>query len=206
MKLNYLKFMENAKKMVKNVTTRPVLKGVHHDNDGNLTVTDSHRLYHVKNMNAPKDVVIHAETGDDITGEHGAYPNVNNLVKMHEHDEPLAQIMLNELRDVARKLKAMQQLAVAEGLKKDDVRVTINHTSLDLDNVETVSASLKLTSVGESEKVTFKLQYIIELVEFFDDMKMNDLVINIFDTHKPIRVTSSTSENILAIVMPIRHY
>src|SRR5690625_5012844 len=123
MKVNYKKFSKHAEKMIKaaKLKSRPVLNGINHDKDGNLTVTDSHRLYHATNVNAPKDVILHAITGEEIDA--GTYPDTERLIPLK--DDASHVITFNDIKTFIKLMKSMQQAGMIDGAKKNEV-----HSSL----------------------------------------------------------------------------
>ena len=199
-KVNYLKFMENAKKVAKTVKGRPILKGVEHREDGTLTVTDSHRLYRAYNVNAPKNTIIHAETGEVL--DLGNYPNTDNLITS---DEPIATIDFSDLKAIIKKLKAIQSVGVANGLKKDSTIVTIENgvISLDTENPDDIQASISYTSTNEM-KIYLSLQYFIEIFEFFESMNCDQLTLQYYSPYKPLKFISKHNDNLVAILLGVR--
>src|SRR5690625_353191 len=117
MKINYKQFTKHAEKVAKAVSEqRPILKGIHHDDKGTITVTDSHRLYQAKNVNAPKNAVLCAISGDELDG---TYPNTDRLIP--NIDDADSVLVIDDVKQTLAVLKAMLAAGRAGGGKKDEV-------------------------------------------------------------------------------------
>lgn len=210
MKVNYKKFSKHAEKMVKSagkrLEARPILQGIFHDSEGNLAVTDAHRMYYAREVNAPKGVVLHAITGAPI--ESGTYPNIGNLLPQ---DEPKHTLLIDELGVFVKALKAMQQTAVATGEKKDEALLSLKGESIELEtpkDYEHISFSYKVDSrnnvTAKEIDLLLNLSYLLEALEMMLDMGVNFIEIDYYGKIRPLSITPAYSDQIQAIILPVR--
>lgn len=213
MNINYKVFLKHAEKVAKTAQEgRHMLKGIHHDDKGTVTVTDSHRLYQAYNLNAPKNAVLHAITGEDIT-ENGAYPNVSRLVPETDPEEGI-RLTITDMKKFISLLKAMQTVAQAEGHKKDEALIQLTKDGISLyfseeDKKDRYTFEYKPDFTRILSETTVKIvigtQLLIELAEFFKDIKAKEMNIFMKSDHQPLYIRPETDE-VKAIIAPIRTY
>lgn len=194
MRINYKMFMKHAEKMVKgSKINRPVLEGIHHDDQGTVTVTDSFRLYKAYDLKAPTNTVIHAITGDDITESVGNYPNTDRLVP--DKDDAKLVAYTDKPKQLLATLKAMKSIATSFGYKKNQADVKLVNEVIEFHAKDKpVDVSFKLEGVPTDEDITslFDLDFMIEAMDFIDDTKANKVYIHVFDGTKPILISTHT--------------
>ena len=212
MNINYKIFLKHAEKVAKTAhESRPILKGIHHDDKGTVTVTDSHRLYQAYNLNAPKSAVLHAITGEDIT-ENGAYPNVSRLVPETDLEEGI-RLTITDMKKFISLLKAMQTVAQAEGYKKDEALIKLTKNGITLyfqedDKKERYTFVCKpdftriLSEMDEEVETVIKTQMMIELAEFFKDIKVKEMNIFVKLHHQTLYIRPENDE-VKAIIAPV---
>lgn len=218
LKINYKKFMKHAEKVAKakHLTARPVLQGIHHDDKGTLTVTDSHRLLQVRNVNAPKNAVLHAVTGEPIDGN---YPNVSRLIP-NLGDEKAA-MELSGLKALIKLFKAYQTAATYSGAKKDDVGIRAKDSQLKMDILRQGSSDYQLggaamtyqadsISVEGEIQASFNAGYFIEALEFMEDLGADSVEIHFHGNNRPFivypKIGGKLEEDALALILPVREY
>lgn len=204
LKINYKKFMKHAEKVTKGLPdTRPILKGVNHDDNGTLTVTDSHRLYQAHNVNAPKNAVLDAVTGEPIEGN---YPDTYRLIPYK--DDAKATLYIPDVGVLVKVLKSMQQAAMVGGIKKGNTFLTINRDGIKVDTMEeiTFTFNLPVDNPDELEETTISLQYVLEAFEMLADMGAIDATLYWYGVTKPLTINPEGSDDILALILPVRKY
>src|SRR5690625_232569 len=81
MNKEYKTFMTHAKRITRNsaklYSDREVLQGVFHRENGSLVVTDSHRLYLIKDVYEGEEKLINPNNNMKINGN---YPEINRLL------------------------------------------------------------------------------------------------------------------------------
>lgn len=212
MRVNYKNFMKHAEKVTKGVgASRPILEGVEHKDDGTLTVTDSHRLYRAYNVNAPSNAVINPTTGEEIDA--GTYPDTDRIIP--DFNNAGRTYGVRDHKTVIATLKAMKQVAVAEGIKYENARIKIRngHMELAMDasklNIEVSYPLLPFNGTEEIE-VLVSLKYMLETFEMFQDIATKQFTgytyIDLTHKHKPIGLRLEGCEDLTAIILPCREY
>lgn len=208
MKINYLQFMKHAAKVTKQVDSRPILAGVNHTEEGDLVCTDSHRLYKVHHslVNAPKNVVINPETGEEVN--FGNYPNTDSLIPHLE--EATAKAKITDLNKAIKLLKAMQQAGMAEGEKKDSITVSYDDTGsikLDLEKETTVFFGFHIENlIPMKDKIIFSLTYLLEALEMMQAQKVQFVNLYFYGNDRAFLITPDFTDKLLAMILPIRRF
>lgn len=208
-KVNYRKFTKHAEKVAKgkHLTSRPILQGIHHDEDGNLTVTDSHRLYYAKNVNAPRNVTLHAVTGEEL--DLGTYPDATRIIP--DISSARDTLTIPDAKQAVAVLKAMQAAGVASGIKKDEVRLDItpgeHASSLSLCS-EAVTFEYEVTSATRSAEARpcLSVAYMLEAIDMMADLGATSLDVHLYSSERPIfiTVTGDKDASLSAVILPIR--
>ena len=210
-KVNYRKFTKHAEKVAKgkHLSARPILQGIHHDEDGNLAVTDSHRLYYAKNVNAPRNVILHAVTGEEI--DLGNYPDVSRIIP--DIESAIDVLTITDAKQAVAVLKAMQAAGVATGTKKDEVRLDISTgegdgtASLSLCS-DAVTFDYEVINAGTPSCASPRLSvaYMLEAIDMMSDMGAKSLDVRLYGTNRPILITESgdMDATLSAVILPLR--
>lgn len=203
-KVNYKQFMKHAEKVAKSASNaRPILKGVNHSDNGTLTVTDSRRIYQAHNVNAPKNVILDAITGDEITA--GNYPKVADIIPNDSDADKTYAIDTKELKAV---LKAMQPVGRVDGTKTTDIEIKLFDDSLQLVNKAGIDFSYNIGEpLGHNETETnllFNMEFLLEAVELMDDIKAPEIEIRYYGNLRPFTIKPVGSNEIVALIMPMR--
>lgn len=189
----YRTFMKHAEKVTKNHTTktRPMLQGVKHYEDGSLAVTDSHRLYYAQAMHEKGDCLL-SPSGKVIDEK---YPDIFRLIP-----EVDAEVEL--------------QFTVAELLKAADIMLTASKISHDPGmefskdilsiNGPEIQASYQLPHATDVE-FSSNPRYWLDALNLFKALKYKDLILRVYDQHRPFTFTSK-DEKLLALILPMRRY
>lgn len=205
MKINYKKFSKHAEKVTKNACkSRPILKGIHHDDKGTLSVTDSFRLYQARNVNAPRNVVLDGVTGEEIEGK---FPDVERLLPDPEEGELLYDY---DTKRLLATLKAMQHAGRVDGTKRDAIYLDLdgNTIRLGVDEGTPITFEYKLHSDDPTNerRMRFSLMLFLEAVEMFADMGIEELEIRYYGANRPFTIEPVRSDDLTALIVPIRRY
>lgn len=199
--VNYKKFIKHAEKVAKTVPkSRPILKGVEHREDGTLTVTDSYRLYRAYNVNAPRNVVLDAVSGEELNG--GSYPEVDRVIPDINSSRAVLKGNTPQILGI---IKAMIQAgrAEAEGKKKEDILAIVGDKKLSLMSEAGTTFSYPLEGGGgNGPEVCVRLVYLLEAIEMLHDMKFPYLSVHLYDKNQPIIVKPDRTSDIIALILP----
>lgn len=198
MTIPYILFMKHAEKVSKTASSsRSVLKGVYHSNNGDLVVTDAHRMYLNKDGNHRKDgAVIDPKTGNEIEGK---YPDTSRLI-------PTLDPLVNVTFEVITTLKAVKALkscgqieskrAIASLVKRENkIYISVGE--------ERINASYELGTLedGEMDDLHLDIQYIVEALELFKEVGFTSVTMKTYGSMRPVILEN---EDLLALIMPIR--
>ncbi|WP_276914075.1 hypothetical protein [Aneurinibacillus aneurinilyticus] len=176
----YLTFNKHAGVIVKKMgNSRPILCGVHHAENGDLYVTDSHRLYVAKNAQERKDgATINPITGEVIDGQ---YPDVSRVIPERFKAEymierpkiTLEALQIAGLYDIAYEKRKKYDTLVAICVEKDNETERITYRTVNgfckAEFTEAFGASyVDLTDTQRT--IYVNLQYIIEALAFIIDV------------------------------------
>lgn len=200
--IGYTTFMKHAEKVTKKVgEARPVLNGVHHAEDGDLIVTDSHRLYLAKEAQSQKDgSVICPKSGASIEG---SYPDVSRLIP---DNEPKMKIELDvvEALKASKALKACGQLADKVPMFRVEVKEG-NEAYIGINNLA-MSAEYRASyaEISDNHELIFNGQFLIDALEMFKDAGYSKVMLNTHGSMRPFIVKQDDS--LMAILLPVRTY
>ncbi|MEK4970674.1 hypothetical protein MKX29_24020 [Cytobacillus sp. FSL R7-0696] len=198
--VSYITFMKHAEKVAKAASSsRPVLKGIYHAENGDAIVTDSHRLYVANNCQSAQDTsIINPKTGEKIDG---SYPDVYRLLPVNDPVYTLS-IDVNEALKAAKAFKALLQFP--EKTINTTVTISDNKALLAV-NTPVVSATYTLGEVDVSNEVPiimFSILYFIEALDMFKDLGVSTITLNNYGQNRPFTLTNN--HDLLALIMPIR--
>lgn len=203
MEINYIKFLKHAEKLVKesDLESRPILQGVHHDGEGNITVTNTHYAYRAKGVNGPRDIVLHAVTGEEIEGN---YPDLTRLFP--DPIDARVEIPLKDIQEVIEVLQAMQY-AYARGVKRRKARVSIKRNLLNLfEHDRGISFDYPIVedeSLDVSQMI-FRSQYLVNSLTMFQDLGFDEATLFTFGKNKPVVIAVPEKLNLQALILPKR--
>lgn len=200
----YVKFMKHAEKVTKAASaSRPVLKGVHHAEDGSLAVTDSHRLYVAKNAhtNTAGDI-IDPKTGGTIEGN---YPDVSRLLPYISDAKYTVKLSVKETSDAFAALLKINQIHDRKNLYVE-AEVTDEASVLFSANNPIAQAHYKPISTveGEGEPIVFNTQYFIDAISLFKDAGAEEVTFRYYGAFRPFTLTAGPNDELLALLLPIR--
>lgn len=208
MKINYKLFSKHAERMVKGMdakrqASRPVLSGINHDDAGTVTVTDSHRLYQARNVNAPRNTILHAVSGDEIDG---AYPEVSQIIP--GMDSWKAKLFIPDVKQFRDVLKAMLAVELAYGYKKDQALAELIDNQVAARGTENSTFSYELVSLGEhkADKMCFNLKYLYEAIDMFHEMNVTSAEFRSYGGTRPFTLAPDNNDDIIVVILPIRTY
>ena len=205
-KLTYLNFMKHAGKITKQkrLESRPALKNVNHK-DGNVVVTDSHRLYVAYDVYTGENTLINPNTGERSVEFN--YPETSRLIPLEDDAEhiikiPDADLLFKALKalDAADKANECGKVGICK------VRIANGEATLMTDDISKSNVKFESTfdvennSTNECE-LYFDIKYLLEASQMFKDDKVGSLEVRTYGRNRPITISC---ENGLALLLPIR--
>lgn len=198
-KIPYVTFMKHAQKVTKAVSkSRPVLGGVIH-RDGNLAVTDSHRLYFATDAYEGEEKNVNPKTGAEIVD--GNYPDVSRLIPYASDAKFTAKI------DVDKAAQAVKLIESAGKVDKASDFITIERDLADLvfathtDSVVDCRYIAGDNLDGEAFRMTASAKYVAEAFALMKDAGLTEVSFNYFGENRPFTFTGG---NLTALILPVR--
>lgn len=203
---SYTTFIKHAEKVTKSASkSRPILTGVHHAANGDVVVTDSHRLYYLTGgytQGEPFTSVI--KTGEHLDGN---YPDVNRLIP-----EDGSAIVMLEI-DVAKSLVAIKALQAAEKA----INYNGKHLTLQI-AVGTDSYVIKAGDDGSEftgrytlapydgdglPNIHVQAQFLTDALTLFKDAGETTVTLRLYGNMRPL---TFKSKDVTALLLPVRTY
>lgn len=195
MKINYTTFLKHAHKVTKTApNSRPILQGVHHT-ENEIMATDAHRLYYAANVNAPKNTTLDKK-GNELEG---TYPNVKNLLPQ---SSPEKTFMINDLDAFTQLLKAFQFASKLDEQKHACLILKNNHIQLDSNSLVMEYPIAAHSTLAEP--IYLQIDYVLEAAEFIKDMGAQSITFNLWSAARPITITTPSTDDLLALILPVR--
>lgn len=195
---DYKTFMRHAKRVTDSgAVERQVLKGVKHFEDGSLAVTDSHRLYLIKDIHDKGDTIITPD-GQELEG---SYPDIQRLIP--DSYETSMSINVDEM------LKGTDIILTA--ITAADVNNAPMHWEKDvlrMDIPETIAARYELPgdhTLETSESLSSNAKYWVDALKLFKAFRYTVVELRITSRMRPFTLTSPDGR-LLALLMPIRTF
>jgi len=203
MKINYKVFSKHAEKVAKNVTeARPVLKGVHHAENGTLTVTDTFRLYQARNVNAPKGVLLDAVTGDELT-EVGNYPDTSNMFSDPQATD--VELTITNVTQAKEVVKAMIMVGKVGGNKKERVAMRLVGKTAQLEGDPRVAVTYEMEGEADPNvNMHFSANFLLEALEMLSDMKAEQVILHWHGNQRPFTLSPGGTDDIRVLLLPWR--
>lgn len=208
-KLNYKKFSKHAEILVKeskHLGSRAILQGIHHNDIGTLTVTNSHYMYQARGINAPINTVTHAITGEVI--DEGEYPNTDRLIPDLNNAEKITTLNLSELVHATKAMQYGHSLSVTRrealfNIKNNKMKLVTNVEDTQVD----FSYDLQTNDFEEVE-MRFNSQYLLNSLEMIADMLPHETVVKVYYYGKmrPFIITPDSTDDLQALILPVREY
>lgn len=196
----YKTFMKHAKKVTRNAKevspTREVLQGVFHREDGKLVVTDSHRLYLLKDVYEGEEKIIDPVKNIKIEGR---YPEIDKLL-------PRSEPNFKEVFDVNEYLRATDIVNTA-GIVSDTVSVMkYEHNTLSCNIPEAITAEYGVTvTIPSGYTFHSNAQYWVDALKMFKAFKYTKVVFEFYGRMRPFTLTSP-DDMLLALILPVRSF
>lgn len=192
---------KHLKRTASNMETRPILKCVHFDTDGSISVTDSHRLLRINKFHEHEQ-----EFNQDLTSMRlldGPYPDTKRLIPTEFTTE--ITISLSVLIRVMKALGTSAAETVKWSLKENKIVFSNQSDKIYYGEPIEISANAKIE--GEQFDITFMAKYVKECCEFFMDAKeryaVDDVTIKMTSPLRPVVFTIDESKYIY-LVTPVR--
>ncbi len=181
--------------------TRPILKCVHFDKDGSISVTDSHRLLRISDFHSHKE-----EFNQDLSTMmllDGNYPDTSRLIPKKFSTE--ITISLSVLIRIMKALGTSSEECVHWKLLEH--KIIFSNQSDKFNYGEPIEISANANIEGDLFDISFKARYVKECCEFFMDAKeryaIDDVTIKMFSPIRPVIFTIDESKYIY-LVTPMR--
>lgn len=192
---------KHLKRTASNMETRPILKCVHFDKDGSISVTDSHRLLRISDFHSHKE-----EFNQDLSTMmllDGNYPDTSRLIPKKFSTE--ITISLSVLIRIMKALGTSSEECVHWKLLEH--KIIFNNQSDKFNYGEPIEISANANIEGDLFDISFKARYVKECCEFFMDAKeryaIDDVTIKMFSPTRPVVFTIDESKYIY-LVTPVR--
>lgn len=202
--MNYPQLQKHIAKITKDTTQRPVLGVAHYESDGSLTVTDSHRILHIKEFH-------HANTSynidpTDLTINEDNYPfqSVMSIIPPTANAKIKSSVSMKSLKRAVRSLMTFRDEIVQVSLTKDTLTVT---NLSDKKTNHKYSVSMNAENSGKNTTVFINGRYLIEAINCLLDLKMkyasDTMTLHITTLTKPIVIVAN-NPNVEYVVTPVR--
>src|SRR5699024_9034150 len=150
-----------------------------------LYVTNNYYAYKAVNVNAPKDVTIHAETGEEMDQK---YPDMSKIFPDLLYAEQLLGI--HDVQDLIEMIQAMQY-AYKKGVKRRTARIEFKENKLSLFE-RPKDITFEYLIADDSVKLTnmvFTSHYLLNSLEMIKDLGFNEVMFNFFGVNRPVVIT-----------------
>ena len=204
---SYTTFIKHAEKVTKSASSgRPILKGVCHNVEGSVVVTDSHRLYILENgFKTDVQTVIDPKTGATIDGN---YPDTRRLLPYE--DDAIVTLEI----DVASALAAVKAMfAGHKALNEHSRHITIEFAKGfdarpylrvgDVDSEFNANYRLSTEETLELEKTSVQPQYLIDALSLFKDSGEATATLRLYGPARPITIKN---HDVTALMLPVRTF
>lgn len=197
------KLFKHLKKTASKSLSRPVLRCVHYSNDGSIVVTDSHRLLKINNFHEHQESFSMDLWTMEISTRD--YPDTSRLFPNKENASTKVKVSLSALLRAVTALKIGSDEIVLLDIKEDSV--TINNLYDMKVYGRPLIIDLPAKCEGEYLKIGFNSRYLIDLCNFFLDVKqryaLDDVTFYITSKSRPALVEFE-DEKFQYIVTPVR--
>lgn len=206
----YKDFMKHAKVLTDNakITSahRKVLTGVLHQENGTLTVTDSHRLYQALDVDGVDEDVVKTVTGRVINEK---YPDVSRLIPDTSEANSTVRFNVKELHDAVDHIYNVAKLAdetVTMGVERDHVyasaQVIEEPGKLTTEMRASYDVQLPLEE-GNTFRVNAK--YLLDALKMFKAEKEEEVTLYFYGKHRPFTIWNDRAD-LIALILPLRSY
>lgn len=195
MAITYEVFMKHAEKVTKNTSVeRTILSGVKHLENGNLIVTDSHRLYLAKGIHSRTDGAVITPKGKMVDGD---YPDVSRIIPDISYAKQEVQLSVSELYESADAIYSVGSFI------EETPRFELIENFIRYDSV--LVKYKRQVSVTFDELMIVNAKYVLEAVKLFKSTGSQMVTIRFYGKLRPITLTNE-DESLLALILPIRKY
>lgn len=202
MTISYVTFMKHAEKVARTASlARPVLKGVCHDEEGNLIVTDSSRLYFAKKVVAPADRSIKdPKTGEVIDGN---YPDISRLLPNISEAVYVTELNVNEVLDVSKALKIGAKLNPMRRVEMVKLSAGIEELAKFHVGSEKFNIQYQLERSSAEIKLGFQVKYLTEALALFKDAGHIQVKLRVYGNNRPFTLSDSRDQ-LTILILPVR--
>lgn len=192
--------MKHAEKLTKNAAglheTKKELKGVLHKEDGRLIVTDSHRLYQIKDVYGGEEKLINPINSKVIEEK---YPDTDRLL-------PQNDAQFESLLDVNEYLRAVDIISVVGKITNTSSVMRYREDTLSSHVPGAVSAKYKVPEKLPNETVfSSNAAYWLDALKMFKAFKYSEVKFNFYGPMRPFTLISP-DDKLMALILPVRSY
>lgn len=205
----YKDFMKHAKVLTDNAKItnahRKVLTGVLHQENGTLTVTDSHRLYQALNVDGVDADVVKTVTGRVIDEK---YPDVSRLIPDTNDAGSTARFNVKELHDAVDHIYNVAKLA------DETVRLVVErdhvYTSAKVKEPGELTTEMRASydvqlPLEEGNGFRVNAKYLLDALKMFKAEKEEEVTLYFYGKHRPFTIWNDKAD-LTALLLPIRIY
>lgn len=188
----YQIFMKHAEKITKSeaIQVKPILQGVKHFENGDLAVTDSHRLYFAKEIHNKGETIL-TPKGKKVEGK---YPEIRRLFPSQDPQYKLT-FDINEL------IKGVDIILAAAKMVDGVPEMSYAENALFFDSLE-VKASYELPQSIDMYLLS-NAQYWMDALRLFKAFKYTEIELNIYSRVRPFTLVSPDGK-LTALILPMR--
>lgn len=202
MPITYEMFMKHAEKVTNNAPeVRPILSGVKHLENGDLAVTDSHRLYVAKNIHSREDGAVLTPKGKTVDGN---YPDVSRLIPDSAYAKQSIQFDVQELLLVADMIASIGALAEKEAMSDKAPGMDFKDGVISYYNYQ-CKIKYSVTPVQFEVPILANAFYLLDAMKLFKAIGCQTVTMNFFGSSRPFTF-SNEGEDLLILILPIRKY
>lgn len=208
--MNYNLAFKHVEKIAKKASnSRPVLTGIHHE-DNRITATDSHRLLRAKIDKMEFEThIVSTKKGVDAGGSE--YPKVDRIITDADDMDLKVVIDQSQISVIKHLLKTAKTLKfdfcvfkLSNGMIKIEVDADKNNDVYNtLKDIELSLNLGELEAQGEDTTYTLNIDYLIDLFDFLNDTKKDTMLGLKESVTAPIQFTTADYDY---IVVPIRRH
>lgn len=205
----YKDFMKHAKVLTDNAKItnahRKVLTGVLHQENGTLTVTDSHRLYQALNVDGVNEDVVKTVSGRVIDEK---YPDVSRLIPDTNDANSTARFNVKELHDAVDHIYNVAKLAdetVTMGVERDHVYASaqvIEPGKLTTEMRASYDVQLPLE---EGNRFRVNAKYLLDALKMFKAEKEEEVTLYFYGKQRHFTIRNDKAD-LIALILPLRTY
>ncbi|MCU4797697.1 hypothetical protein OB971_21880 [Bacillus cereus] len=206
--------MKHAKKMcnIARLESRPILKGALHKADGTIVATDSHRYIMAEQAHSLKEEKVISTIDGEILD--GSYPDLTRLIpEGYEHKITLDVKKAIEAHKMIQGVTALQDGGRAKKAaisflsikKRERIKISGKTTESSFEWQIGLPVTTSLRGKDEEFKLAYKAEYMLQALQLFKDLGVDEVEVDILTNTRPFLVHSYRAKVAVGI-LPVRIY